>query len=61
MKICSWGEVTTTHPAANRAICAILQQLDQIIVGENPLHMKKFGIKFSEDLHMGSRGFNQCN
>ena len=39
--ITGWGEVTTTHPAANRAISAIIQQLDQIIVGENPLQIEK--------------------
>ncbi|MBJ88121.1 MAG: mandelate racemase [Acidimicrobiaceae bacterium] len=55
--ITGWGEVTTTHPAANRAICAILQQLDQIIVGENPLHIEKIWNKiFRRFTYMGSRG-----
>ena len=36
-----WGEVTTTHPVANRAVCAVLQQLDPLVVGENPFHIEK--------------------
>jgi galactonate dehydratase len=31
--ITGWGEVTTTHPVANRAVCAVLQQIDPLIVG----------------------------
>ena len=55
--ITGWGEVTTTHPAANRAICAIIQQLDQIIVGENPLQIEKIWNKiFRRFTYMGSRG-----
>ena len=34
--VTGWGEVTTTYPVANRAICAVLQQLGELIEGDDP-------------------------
>ena len=55
--ITGWGEVTTTHPVANRAVCAVLQQIDPLVVGENPFHIEKIWNKiFRRFTYMGSRG-----
>jgi galactonate dehydratase len=55
--ITGWGEVTTTHPVANRAVCAVLQQIDPLLVGENPFHIEKLWNKmFRRFTYMGSRG-----
>ena len=55
--ITGWGEVTTTHPVANRAVCAVLQQLDPLIKDENPFHIEKIWNKiFRRFTYMGSRG-----
>ena len=55
--ITGWGEVTTTHPVANRAVCAVLQQINPLVVGENPFHIEKIWNKiFRRFTYMGSRG-----
>ena len=55
--VTGWGEVTTTHPIANRAVCAILQLLDDLIVGDDPVHIEKIWNKiFRAFTYMGSRG-----
>ncbi|MDP6666265.1 MAG: mandelate racemase/muconate lactonizing enzyme family protein [Dehalococcoidia bacterium] len=55
--ITGWGEVTTTHPVANRAVCAVLQQLDPLVKGDNPFHIEKIWNKiFRRFTYMGSRG-----
>ena len=55
--ITGWGEVTTTHPVANRAVCAVLQQIGPVLAGENPFHIEKLWNKmFRTFTYMGSRG-----
>jgi galactonate dehydratase len=55
--ITGWGEVTTTHPVANRAVCAVLNQLNPLIVGDDPFHIEKIWNKiFRRFTYMGSRG-----
>tara|TARA_A100001037_G_scaffold40334_1_gene31406 strand:- start:598 stop:1758 length:1161 start_codon:yes stop_codon:yes gene_type:complete len=55
--ITGWGEVTTTHPVANRAVCAVLQQINPLLEGENPFHIEKLWNKiFRRFTYMGSRG-----
>ena len=55
--ITGWGEVTTTHPVANRAVCAVLQQIDPLIVGDDPFHIEMIWNKiFRRFTYMGSRG-----
>ena len=55
--ITDWGEVTTTHPVANRAVCAVLQQMDPLLASENPFHIEKLWNKmFRTFTYMGSRG-----
>ena len=55
--ITGWGEVTTTHPVANRAVCAVLQQINPLLEGENPFHIEKLWHKiFRRFTYMGSRG-----
>ena len=55
--ITGWGEVTTTHPVANRAVCAVLQQVNPLLVGENPFHIEMLWNKiFRRFTYMGSRG-----
>jgi galactonate dehydratase len=55
--ITGWGEVTTTHLVANRAVCAVLQQMDPLLASENPFHIEKLWNKmFRTFTYMGSRG-----
>jgi galactonate dehydratase len=55
--ITGWGEVTTTHPVANRAVCAILRELSPMIVGDDPIQIEKIWNKiFRRFTYMGSRG-----
>ena len=55
--ITGWGEVTTTHPVANRAVCAILRDLSPRIVGDDPIQIEKIWNKiFRRFTYMGSRG-----
>ena len=55
--ITGWGEVTTTHPVANRAVCAILRELGPMIEGDDPIQIEKIWNKiFRRFTYMGSRG-----
>lgn len=55
--ITGWGEVTTTYPVANRAVCAVLQQLDELIAGDDPTYIDRIWHKiFRAFTYMGSRG-----
>ena len=55
--ITGWGEITTTTKLANRALCAILRQIDGVLVGENPSHIEHLWHKlFRSFTYMGSRG-----
>jgi galactonate dehydratase len=55
--ITGWGEVTSTYSVANRAVCAVLQQLGDLIAGEDPQYIEKIWHKiFRAFTYMGSRG-----
>ena len=55
--ITGWGEITTTYPAANRAVCAVLQQLEPMLQGDDPLYIEMIWNKiFRRFTYMGSRG-----
>ncbi|MCS5643270.1 MAG: mandelate racemase/muconate lactonizing enzyme family protein, partial [Dehalococcoidia bacterium] len=55
--VTGWGEVTTTYPAANRAVCAVIQQLLPMLKGDDPLHIEMIWNKiFRRFTYMGSRG-----
>lgn len=55
--VTGWGEVTSTFPVANRAVCAVLQQLDELIRGDDPVRIEKIWNKiFRAFTYMGSRG-----
>lgn len=55
--VTGWGEVTSTYPVANRAVCAVLQQLDELIRGDDPVRIEKIWNKiFRAFTYMGSRG-----
>ena len=55
--ITGWGEITTTTKLANRALCAILRQLNGVLVGEDPAHIERLWHKvFRSFTYMGSRG-----
>lgn len=55
--ITGWGEVTTTHAVANRAVCAVLQQLEELIAGDDPTYIDRIWHKiFRAFTYMGSRG-----
>jgi galactonate dehydratase len=55
--VTGWGEVTTTYAVANRAVCAVLQQLGDLIVGDDPARIERIWHKiFRAFTYMGSRG-----
>ena len=55
--ISGWGEITTTTKPANRAIAAILNQLNDLIVGDDPRRIEQIWHKiFRSFTYMGSRG-----
>src|SRR3954452_180021 len=55
--VSGWGEITTTTKIANRALCAMLQQIGVILAGENPAHIEQLWHKtFRGFTYMGSRG-----
>ncbi len=55
--ITGWGEVTSTYPIANRAVCAVLQQLETLLAGDDPVRIEKIWNKiFRAFTYMGSRG-----
>ena len=55
--VTGWGEITTTTQIANRALTAMLRQIDKMIVGEDPAHIERLWHKlFRSFTYMGSRG-----
>ncbi|MCZ6636428.1 MAG: mandelate racemase/muconate lactonizing enzyme family protein [bacterium] len=52
-----WGEITGTRPWANRAVCAILEQVDDLIKGDDPKRIETIWNKvFRAFTYMGTRG-----
>ncbi|MGL4961393.1 MAG: mandelate racemase/muconate lactonizing enzyme family protein [Inquilinus sp.] len=52
-----WGEITTTTRPANRAVAAILRQLNDLLVGDDPTRIEQIWHKtFRSFTYMGSRG-----
>ena len=45
--VTGWGEITTTTKIANRAVCAILRQLSDLLVGEDPATSSASGTRSS--------------
>jgi galactonate dehydratase len=55
--ITGWGEITTTTKIANRALTAMLRQIDTMLVGEDPARIEQLWHKlFRSFTYMGSRG-----
>src|SRR6476620_4381860 len=55
--ITGWGEITTTTKIANRALTAMLQQINTMMVGEDPALIERLWHKlFRSFTYMGSRG-----
>jgi len=55
--ISGWGEVTTTTHAANRAVARIIEQVNSLLVGQDPAHIERLWHKiFRSFTYMGSRG-----
>ncbi len=55
--VTGWGEITTTTPTANRAVAGILRQMNDILVGEDPIEIERLWHKmFRRFTYMGSRG-----
>ncbi|MBI1930042.1 mandelate racemase/muconate lactonizing enzyme family protein, partial [Candidatus Poribacteria bacterium] len=52
-----WGEITGTSRWANRAVCAILAQVSELIEGDDPTHIEAIWNKvFRAFTYMGTRG-----
>jgi galactonate dehydratase len=55
--ITGWGEITGTRPQANRAVCAMLRHLNDLLAGDDPRLIEKTWNKiFRQYTYMGSRG-----
>jgi galactonate dehydratase len=55
--ITGWGEITTTTRVANRALTAMLRQINTLVVGQDPAHIEMLWHKlFRSFTYMGSRG-----
>ncbi|MBO0866961.1 MAG: mandelate racemase/muconate lactonizing enzyme family protein [Micromonosporaceae bacterium] len=55
--VCGWGEITTTTPTANRALGAMVGQLNDLLVGDDPALVERAWHKvFRAFTYMGSRG-----
>ena len=55
--VTGWGEITTTTKLANRALCAILRQIGDMLAGDDPAHIERIWHKlFRSFTYMGSRG-----
>ena len=55
--VTGWGEITSTTKVANRAVAAILRQLNDLLVGEDPTAIERLWHKtFRSFTYMGSRG-----
>ena len=55
--VSGWGEITTTTKVANRAVAAILRQLNELLVGQDPTPIEQLWHRtFRAFTYMGSRG-----
>jgi galactonate dehydratase len=55
--ITGWGEITTTTKIANRALTAMLRQISDMMIGEDPAQIERLWHKlFRSFTYMGSRG-----
>ena len=55
--ISGWGEITTTTKVANRAVAAILRQLNELLVGDDPTQIEAAWHKiFRSFTYLGTRG-----
>ena len=55
--ITGWGEITTTTKVANRALATLVQQLNDLLIGEDPAQIEWIWHKlFRAFTYMGSRG-----
>jgi len=55
--VTGWGEITTTTKIANRALTAMLRQINHLVVGEDPSQIERLWHKlFRGFTYMGSRG-----
>ena len=55
--ITGWGEITTTTLIANRSVAGIIEQLNDLLVGEDPSQIEHIWHKvFRSFTYMGSRG-----
>jgi galactonate dehydratase len=55
--ITGWGEITTTTKIANRALTAMLRQINAMMIGEDPAQIERLWHKlFRSFTYMGSRG-----
>lgn len=55
--ITGWGEITTTTKLANRAVAAMIRQVNDLLVGEDPSQIERIWHKiFRAFTYMGSRG-----
>ena len=55
--VTGWGEVTTTTKMANRTVAAMIRQINDILVGDDPAHIERIWHKiFRTFTYMGSRG-----
>src|SRR4029079_2377128 len=55
--VTGWGEITTTTPIANRVGANTIRQLNDLIVGDDPVRIEEIWHKiFRSFTYMGSRG-----
>lgn len=55
--ISGWGEITTTTKVANRAVAAVVRQLNDLLVGDDATRIEQIWHKtFRAFTYMGSRG-----
>jgi galactonate dehydratase len=55
--ITGWGEITTTTPTANRGVAAMVRQVNDLLVGDDPARIEDTWHKvFRAFTYMGSRG-----
>ena len=55
--ITGWGEITGTSTWANRSVCAIIAQIGDLILGDDPTHIEATWNKvFRAFTYMGTRG-----
>ncbi len=53
--ITGWGEITTTTKIANRALAAMLRQINNVMIGEDPAQIERLWHKlFRSFTYMGS-------